>query len=106
MFQFLKKLIPSKAPEDPGDYLAWALERGKPTCPDCRKADLWPGPSGGMSTNFACPNCLARFNTAIIDAGHLDGGRSRIETFGFERTGEVDQSTLQQLFRKVAPENW
>lgn len=31
-------------------------------CPDCEKADLHMGPTGGASTNFACFSCRARFN--------------------------------------------
>lgn len=35
-------------------------------CPSCGALDLHFGPRGGMSTNFACFSCRARFNAAFV----------------------------------------
>lgn len=32
-----------------------------PKCPDCR-GELLPGPCGGLSQNFMCAQCQAKFN--------------------------------------------
>lgn len=98
----------SGPPDDPADYIGWALRRGKPTCPDCRQADLVPGPQGGMSVNCACPNCLGRYNMAFIDTGHFEshGQRSSLEVMFFERTGKVDEPTLKQLFSTRPLPQW
>lgn len=57
-------------------------------CPDCGKAgSLLQGPSGGMSQNIACDNCLSEFNVGMgfgtgafmVDRmGKLGFGRARL----------------------------
>lgn len=40
---------------------AVAVLRGG-TCPCCHERELEPGPRGGLSQNFTCRRCGARFN--------------------------------------------
>ena len=56
-------------------------------CPDCATKML-QGPSGGLSVNYACPDCHSRFNIGYC------GER----LYQFERTGKVDEQTLDHLF--------
>lgn len=81
-----------RQPADAGiDHDVLAVNRGH--CPDCRKpGTLLQGPSGGMSTNVACKNCLAEFNVHMgfgtgafkVDrSGHLTEGRALV--FGIDR---------------------
>jgi hypothetical protein len=49
------------------DELAFIVESakaGQPACPDCGRAPLLEGPSGGLSVNVYCGNdeCGSRFN--------------------------------------------
>jgi hypothetical protein len=44
------------------------------TCPDCEKAELSEGPSGGCSVNMACWNCGSEFNITVSE-GHVIGER-------------------------------
>ena len=55
-------------------------------CPDCDAVNLHPGPQGGMSTNFACFSCSARFNGAFV----LESGR--VELLFFHRTGKINEA--------------
>ncbi len=88
--RFFKSKFASPAPANQRDYIEWALECGKPSCPNCRKDYLISGPCGGGSINFACPTCLSRFNTGFLDYKTL---------FGFSQTGTVTQEQLRTLFR-------
>lgn len=56
------------------------MERG--TCPDCGEKSLLSGPSGGMSQNVACNNCLMEFNVH-----HSFGG-----LLGVDRTGKLSET--------------
>lgn len=51
-------------------------------CPDCEKSELLGGPSGGMSQNVGCNNCLMEFNVH-----HSFGG-----LLGVDRTGKMSES--------------
>ncbi len=43
------------------ELIFW-FDRGQ--CPDCHGRHIVPGPRGGLSQNFACGGCGARFNVA------------------------------------------
>lgn len=68
------------------------IERG--TCPDCGEKNLLGGPSGGMSQNVACNNCLMEFNVH-----HSFGG-----LLGVDRTGKLSE-TRAGLFG-ISPEEY
>lgn len=51
-------------------------------CPDCGRAELLGGPSGGMSQNIGCNHCLMEFNVH-----HHFGG-----ILGVDRTGKMSES--------------
>ena len=78
----------NRPPVIPERYIEWAIKYGKPTCPTCQAAHIVVGPRGGMSVNFACVGCHARFNMALFKDGIVF----------FERTGTVDTQTLRSLF--------
>lgn len=59
------------------------IERGQ--CPDCGESDLLSGPSGGMSLNVGCNNCLMEFNVH-----HHFGG-----VLGVDRTGKMSEGRAQ-----------
>ena len=78
-----------KPPKDPEEYIYWATQNNKPTCPDCREGDLVSGPQGGMAVNFACPKCNRRFNMGLLEK----------QIIFFERTGTVGMETFSNLFQ-------
>jgi len=60
-------------------------------CPDCSSDKLLAGPSGGMSQNAACNNCLMEYNVHFVPGhdvfkvdriGKMEMGRARI--FGIQ----------------------
>jgi hypothetical protein len=66
----------------------------KGLCPECNARDLHFGPQGGMSTNFACFSCNARFNAAFV-YGSIEF---------FERMGSIGEQE-RGLFRPATIEN-
>ena len=53
------------------------MAQGRPgfRCPDCDSHEFLEGPHGGMSINFCCRQCGARFNDCVgwIDRTQADG---------------------------------
>lgn len=64
-------------------------------CPDCGASELLAGPSGGMSQNVGCNNCLMEFNV------HHGIGTG---VFGVDRTGKMDM-TRASVFG-ISPEEY
>lgn len=58
-----------------------AMREGR--CPDCGASELLAGPSGGISQNIGCNNCLMEFN---VHHGFGSG------PFGVDRTGKMSES--------------
>ena len=66
------------------------------TCPDCRvKGQLLSGPSGGMSQNVGCNNCLMGFNVGF---GFGTGA------FMVDRTGKMDMARASVF--GISPEEY
>lgn len=70
-----------------------AMSEGR--CPDCGASELLAGPSGGMSQNIGCNNCLMEFNV------HHGIGTG---VFRVDRTGKMDM-TRASVFG-ISPEEY
>ncbi len=50
-------------------------------CPDCGSTDFWEGPHGGLSVNFCCIKCGARFNDMVMEIQRTDAEGHECESF-------------------------
>jgi hypothetical protein len=83
------------------DRDALAVNQGN--CPDCRKSGtLLAGPSGGMSMNVACNNCLAEFNVhSGFGTGAFKVDRSGRLTEGRAAVFGIQQDEYRQIEREL-----
>lgn len=91
-----------RPPADAGiDRDVLAVNSGN--CPDCRKhGTLLAGPSGGMSMNVACNNCLAEFNVhSGFGTGAFKVDRSGRLTEGRAAVFGIQQDEYRQIEREL-----
>lgn len=75
-------------------------------CPHCRSFDFKEGPHGGISVNFACVGCHARFNDAVFfieDVG-VCTDRDYNALFANGRYWNPRSFEVRQIEKEQAPE--
>ena len=78
-----------------------AINKGH--CPDCRKSEtLLAGPSGGMSQNVLCNNCLSEFNVHFgFGTGAFKVDRSGKASEGRAAVFGIDRDEFRQIEREL-----
>lgn len=72
-------------------------------CPECRKSEtLLAGPSGGMSQNVMCNNCLTEFNVHFgFGTGAFKVDRTGKATEGRALVFGIDRDEYRQIEREL-----